>query len=224
MDTSKLLKLALSVLLLASLLIAICFFSDYWLQSFPSESLPNPKFLNLGLWGACMNGYFDQGHQYEITFHGCKHILLEEYDIIRSELSPPWFVAVQFMYTLSLIGLLITLALTAMFLFCMEDYYRVKVLRWIGLALVTSAVLGTIAIIIFWARANGRDFMPDWKHNYLSWSFALGCVGGVLQYIAAILFLVEARIEVRRDKAQEVARNTVPAPGLVVFQTVELVL
>lgn len=202
-DTSKLLKFALSLLLLSSLFIVICFFSDYWLQSFPSDSLPNPKFLNLGLWGACMNGYFDQGHQYEITFYGCKHILLEEYDIIRSEISPPWFVAVQFMYTLSLIGLLLVVAMVAMFLFCMEDYYRVKVLRWIGLALIISAVFGTIAIIIFGARADGRDFMPDWEHNYLSWSFALGCIGGVLEYIAAILFIVEARILARRDKAME---------------------
>ena len=36
----------------------------------------------------CLNGYFDRGHQYEQKFYGCKHILLEEYDIIRDELQP----------------------------------------------------------------------------------------------------------------------------------------
>ena len=36
----------------------------------------------------CLNGYFDRGHQYEQKFYGCKHILLEEYDIIRHELQP----------------------------------------------------------------------------------------------------------------------------------------
>ena len=36
----------------------------------------------------CLNGYFDRGHQYETKFYGCKHILLEEYDILRDELQP----------------------------------------------------------------------------------------------------------------------------------------
>ena len=39
-----------------------------------------------GLWQACFNGFHDKGHQYEVKFYGCKHILLEEYDIIRLEL------------------------------------------------------------------------------------------------------------------------------------------
>ena len=40
-----------------------------------------------GLWQACFNGFHDKGHQYEVTFNGCKHILLEEYDIIRYEVA-----------------------------------------------------------------------------------------------------------------------------------------
>ena len=40
----------------------------------------------LGLWQACFDGFHDKGHQYDIKFYGCKHVLLEEYDIIRSEL------------------------------------------------------------------------------------------------------------------------------------------
>ena len=40
-----------------------------------------------GLWQACFNGFHDKGHQYEVKFYGCKHILLEEYDIIRFELT-----------------------------------------------------------------------------------------------------------------------------------------
>ena len=35
-----------------------------------------------------MNGYHDMRHQYEVKFYGCKHILLEEYDIIRDEIQP----------------------------------------------------------------------------------------------------------------------------------------
>lgn len=41
-----------------------------------------------GLWEVCLNGYHDMRHQYEVRFYGCKHILLEEYDIIRDELQP----------------------------------------------------------------------------------------------------------------------------------------
>ena len=44
-----------------------------------------------GLWEVCLNGFHDMRHQYDIKFYGCKHILLEEYDIIRDELMPGKF-------------------------------------------------------------------------------------------------------------------------------------
>ena len=44
-------------------------------------------YLTLGLWHACFDGFHDKGHQYEVKFYGCKHVLLEEYDIIREELT-----------------------------------------------------------------------------------------------------------------------------------------
>ena len=65
------------------------------------------------------------------------------------------------------------------------------------------AICGTIALIIFGAKADGRDFMPDWEHNYLSWSFGLGFVGVVFEYVTAILFIVEARIMQRKDIARD---------------------
>ena len=45
-------------------------------------------FNSIGLWEVCLNGFHDMRHQYDIKFYGCKHILLEEYDIIREELMP----------------------------------------------------------------------------------------------------------------------------------------
>ena len=45
--------------------------------------------------------------------------------------------------------------------------------------------------------------MPDWEHNYLSWSFGLGFVGVVFQYVSGVLFLVEARIILRKEIARE---------------------
>ena len=41
-----------------------------------------------GLWEVCLNGFHDMRHQYEYLFMGCRHILLEEYDIIRDEIQP----------------------------------------------------------------------------------------------------------------------------------------
>ena len=54
----------------------ICFHQTYFLSLFTA-----------GLWQACFDGFHDKGHQYEVTFNGCKHILLEEYDIIRYEVA-----------------------------------------------------------------------------------------------------------------------------------------
>ena len=73
--------------------------------------------------------------------------------------------------------MLISIALTMMYLLCIDEYYRVKVLRWIGADLMVAAVCGTISLIIFGAQGDGRDFMPDWEQNYLSWSFGLAFVG-----------------------------------------------
>ena len=53
-------------------------------------------------------------------------------------------------------------------------------LRWIGADLMVAAVCGTVSLIIFGAQGDGRDFMPDWEQNYLSWSFGLAFVGEIL--------------------------------------------
>ena len=45
--------------------------------------------------------------------------------------------------------------------------------------------------------------MPDWEHNYLSWSFWLAFVGVVMMYVTAVLFLVEARIMQRKEIARD---------------------
>ena len=45
---------------------------------------------------------------------------------------------------------------------------------------MVAAVCGTVSLIIFGAQGDGRDFMPDWEQNYLSWSFGLAFVGEIL--------------------------------------------
>jgi len=196
--SSRTLRISVILLLVSSLCVIISFSTPHWLDAFPVH-----KFANLGLWQACFNGFHDKGHQYEVKFYGCKHILLEEYDIIRFELAKPFFVATQFFFTLCFIGMLISIALTLMYLLCIDEYYRVKVLRWIGFDLMVAAVCGTISLIIFGAEGDGRSFMPDWEQNYLSWSFGLAFVGVAMQYVTSVLFLVEARIQQRKELARE---------------------
>jgi len=196
--SSNTLKVSVIFLLVSSFCVIIGFSTPHWLDASPTH-----KFVNLGLWQACFDGFHDKGHQYEVTFNGCKHILLEEYDIIRYEVAKPFFVATQFFFTLCFIGMLISIALTLMYLLCIDEYYRVKVLRWIGVDLMAAAVCGTISLIIFGAEGDGRSFMPDWEQNYLSWSFGLAFVGVAMQYVTAVLFLVEARIQMRKEIARE---------------------
>ena len=115
-----------------------------------------------GLWVVCLNGYHDMRHQYEVKFYGCKHILLEEYDIIHDELqprkshildeskhaiieflslSPAFMVATQTFFTLCFIGMLIGLLFILMYLLCINEYYRVSVLKWLGADLFVAGKL-----------------------------------------------------------------------------------
>ena len=82
--------------------------------------------------------------------------------------------------------MLISIALTLTYLLCIDEYYRVKVLRWIVGDLMAAAVCGTISLIIFGAEADGRSFMPDWEGNLLSWSFGLAFVGKLIFQILNI--------------------------------------
>ena len=54
-----------------------------------------------------------------------------------------FFVATQFFFTICFVGMLIAIALVLMYLLCIDDYYRVKVLRWIGFDLIVGGKLHT---------------------------------------------------------------------------------
>lgn len=57
------------------------------------------------------------------------------------------------------------------------------------------AIFGLIAVIIFGARGDGRDWMPNWEHNDMGWAYACACVGVCVLLPSGILFMVEARRE-----------------------------
>jgi len=58
-------------------------------------------------------------------------------------------------------------------------------------------------VIVFGAKGDSRDWMPDWQNNYLSWSFAFAVIGVFSEYVAGILCLVESRIQSKRKKMRE---------------------
>jgi hypothetical protein len=47
-------------------------------------------------------------------------------------------VATQFFYTLSLIAMLIAILFVTMYLLCIDDYYKISVLRWTGIDLIVA--------------------------------------------------------------------------------------
>ena len=147
-----------------------------------------------GLWQVCFRGFQDPRHLYDTTFYGCWWVFEEEYYIIHDILLPDFFVATQFFFTLCMTLLLVGAFLTALYCCCSRRHEKYQLLLWAtGANLTLSGVCGIISVIIFGARGDGRDWMPNWEHNDIGWSFALAVVGSFTLLAAGILFLVEAK-------------------------------
>lgn len=143
-----------------------------------------------------MNDFQDIHRFYDTRFTGCMWVFEEEYYIIHDYLLPGFYIATQFFFTLCFTLLLIALLMTLAFLGCSRDDDRyVMLLLSNGSIQIFSALCGLISVIIFGARGDGRDWMPDWIHNNMGWSFALAVVGVVLLIPSGALFMVEARRE-----------------------------
>merc|ERR1711884_237840 len=196
---------AIAMFVIAAAFTTVAFVTPNWIEA-------DPRFYGTdveraGLWVHCLRSLPDVNDlRHQRYFAGCRWLFnpfTEGYDQMRNILAPPFFVATQFFYTLSLICMLIAVTFVVMYLLCVDEYYRVNVLRWTGIDLIVGGAFGTVALIIFGALGDGRDFMPDWEHNYLSWSFGLAFVGAVFDYVAGVLFIVEARIIRRKEIARE---------------------
>ena len=61
--------------------------------------------------------------------------------IININIFLAFFVATQFFFTICFVGMLIAIGLVLMYLLCIDDYYRVKVLRWIGFDLIVAGMV-----------------------------------------------------------------------------------
>lgn len=113
--------------------------------------------------------------------------------MIHNIVLPDFFVATQFFFTLCMTLLLVGSALTILYTCCSRRHDKYQLLLWAtGSNLLLAGICGTIAVIIFAARGDGHDWMPDWEHNKTSWSFALAIAGSIFINSSGILFLVEA--------------------------------
>ncbi|XP_033208841.1 uncharacterized protein LOC117167778 [Belonocnema kinseyi] len=147
-----------------------------------------------GLWQVCFQDFQDTQHLYDTRFTGCWWVFEEEYYILHDIVLPPFFVATQFMFTLCFTLLLIGTFLTAMYTCCSRQHHKYQLLLWTNGAMLTlSGVSGIIAVLIFGGRGDYRDWMPNWQHNDIGWSYALAVIGSFILLASGILFLVEGR-------------------------------
>ncbi|KAH8354144.1 hypothetical protein KR084_001694 [Drosophila pseudotakahashii] len=204
-------KCALYVSVFSVILFVIAFSTPYWLVT--DGRLQNPRFTNLGLWEVCFQQFQDIHRFYDNRFNGCMWVFEEEYYIIHDFLLPGFYIAVQFFATLCLVMCIIIVPLTVAFLRTSrsDDRYMVLLLA-IGSCQVVGSVFGFIAVVIFGAKGDSRDWMPGWQNNDMGWSFALGVVGAVLLMPAGVLNMVEARRE-RYKRLNEIGNREVSEYG-----------
>jgi len=197
-------KVALGLGSICAIFIITAFVTTNWVEGDPR--FYGTKVEKIGLWTHCFRSLQDYNDLSNTRFYaGCRWIFnpfTEGYDQIRYFLAPPFFVATQFFFTICFLAMMVAISMVLTYLLCLDEFYRIKILRWIGLDLLIGAVCGTIALVIFGILGDG-DFMPDSEHNYLSWSFGLAFVGVFLMFVTCALFFIESRIMLRKDIAKE---------------------
>lgn len=192
--TNRNTRIAVAISTFAFLLILCAFFSSSWLVN--NGETGKPRFTNLGLWEVCFQNFTDIHRFYDTVFKGCMWVFEEEYYIIHDFLLLGFYITVQLFFTLCFVMCLMSLLLTLMFLRCSRDDDRyVFLLLTIGAIQIFGSVFGFIAVLVFGANGDRRDWMPGWESNDMGWAFALACIGVVLLMPGSILYMVEARRE-----------------------------
>lgn len=80
------------------------------------------------------------------------------------------------------------------FIVSSSKHYRYQiVLLSTGVVLTLAAICAIIGVLIFGGRRFYRDWMPEWEHNDVGYSFVFAAIGSLTLLTAGILFLVETR-------------------------------
>jgi len=78
--------------------------------------------------------------------------------------------------------------------FSSSKHYRYQLLLLTtGAILTTAGLCAVIGVLIFGGRGHYREWMPDWEHNDVGYSFVFAAIGSLTLLAAGIVFLVEAR-------------------------------
>lgn len=190
---------------LAFFLICISMFTTYWLQA--ENKAYGTAVESVGLWTQCFRSYTTREDVHkERFFVGCRWIFdpfTTGYEDVQADLQSPFFVTVQVFYTFCFTLSLLGAGLTGVLILCPGEDFEKYVLKLAYIDLFISWFFGFIAVIIFGAMGDNRDWMPHWDHNHLSWSFGLAVVGVVAEFVAAVLFWVEYRIQKRKESYRQ---------------------
>jgi len=207
MATCTVRKNAIAISIIGILLIVIAFSTPCWLENDMQGAVK--RFSRMGLWEICVYNFHDYMYLYDRVFQGCLWIPDEEQHFLRDQLfEPGFFIAVQVMFTFCMVIGLLGTGLVFVYGMCVTPEGEVFFLKLITGFHFTTALLGTLSVIVFGARGDGRDWMPDYDNNNLSWSYALAVVGSFCYIVTTILFFLEQR-EIRRLE-KKVERNTFP--------------
>ena len=116
--------------------------------------------------------------------------------------------ATQFFYTLSLICMLIGLIFVIMYLLCVDEYYRVSVLRWTGITDITGGKIfmlltlcnGEMLIMILFCRSIRHNRTYNfWGIGWRTWFHA---------WLGAQLLVLVFRISIRWSRFPLHRRST----------------
>ncbi|KAK7091864.1 uncharacterized protein [Littorina saxatilis] len=163
----------------------LSFASPYWVESF--DEFTGNRFVKAGLWEFCFNDYtFYKDHNGK-RYLGCFYIFSDTIRPLWEWLSPPWFIVMQVMVSLSLLIHVINAIFLTLYVFKLfPKYFNSAVL--LGSAAVMLFSLGIIfvVLIVFGVKKEDRQWIPRPDMNFLSWSYGLYCMSGWASLFAAL--------------------------------------
>jgi len=185
----------------------LAFASPYWVESF-GEFTGN-RFVKAGLWEFCFNDYTfykdDQGKRYL----GCFYIFSDTIRPLWEWLSPPWFIAMQVMVSLSLLVQVLNAILLVLYIFKLFPRYLQSSIL-LGASAVMAFCLAVIFVVLvtFGVKKEDRRWVPRPDMNYLSWSYGMFCLSGWASLFAALALYRGAK-----EAEQDMPYNYPPKPS-----------
>jgi len=196
-------KLGLFTFLTTFVCITVAFWTNFWLENW--SKYYGDQFDKLGLWVHCFRSLPDPHDELHTRYYtGCRWVFdpfTAGYSEMRDFLAPPFFIAVQTFFTFTFMLILLAFIGTTMYVVCFTHEHQVGLLRALSVELTLAGICGTLSVIIFGALGDSRNWMPDFEHNFLSWSFGLAVVGSFGCYLTAALFYVEAKVQAKKQMA-----------------------